>query len=372
MTKFLHLMGLGLLTYLSSATAAPAAVTWTAQNEHSLVVSDVSTIAPGAYCVVGADLDTQSARTQAVIQTINSAQSKPTWVTHAPLTEKGLFQNRFTSCSAIGESVYGLEEVDTQGSSGLSQTLIFVSRFDKEGHRIARKQVSIDAKRPWAIGLASSGQTLYLLVGEQETRTKNSLGGMRLVSMPAGLEDQHSITIFSGSFFFPSKLHVAEQGLFLVGPFAKNSQEQDAALAAASLTLNGKYRWAHHFPYPANKAAYSLNPHTLEARASFISNGELQSQAVNATGNATAPITVKSASCRAIGHADAPNTAQIFSLDCERPPHVVSTNLPNGNATAIHKLDQKPLKHFDLSDSVVLVTRSNGDTPEYQFLRIQK
>ena len=41
----------------------------------------------------------------------------------------------------MGGSIYGLEEVDTQADSNASQTLIFVTRFDKARTTYRSKQL---------------------------------------------------------------------------------------------------------------------------------------------------------------------------------------------------------------------------------------
>ncbi|MGE5453049.1 MAG: hypothetical protein ACM3VZ_14535 [Acidobacteriota bacterium] len=357
--------------HIAAACAETAAIYWTAKSEHTLVVNNIVTIAPGTYCLAGADLDTVSAHTHAVIQQLDASRNSPVWITDVPPSEKEFFQNRFTSCAIMGDSIYGLEEVDTQPSSTTSQTLLFVNRFDKQGRRTARKQVSIAAKKPWTIGFAAMGESLYALVGEQESKAKTP-GGMHLISMSSDLDVQRAISIPNGAFFYPSKMLTTEQGILLVGPFAKNAQEQDAELAAAKLSPNGKYLWAQHIPYPASKATYTMNPDTQEIRVSVIQNGELQSQAVNAAGRISVAINVKSTACRALGHAGSPDSPQILALSCDKPPQLVATSLSTGLTTPIKKLDQKPLKSFDLTESALIVMRSGNDTPEYQFLQIKK
>lgn len=368
--QFISFIFIGLRGFTASAEVMP--VTWRAQSEHVLVVSNITALVPDSYCLVGADLDTQSARTQAIIQVLNPTQSTPIWVTHASLNEKDFFQNRFTHCSAIGDSIYGVEEVDTQSSASLSQTLIFINRFNKEGHCIARKQVVIGTPKPWSIGLTAIGQTLYLLAGDKETQAKNSFAGMHLISLSSNLEDQRSVAIPNGAFFYPSKMLTLDRGLFLVGPFSKSAQEEDAELAAARLSLKGKYLWAQHFPYAANKAIYTLDPQTQEIRVSVIRNGVLESQSVNAEGKASNPVVLKSTACRALGHLGNLVRPQVLALNCGKPPQVTNTDLATGTVISFKKLDQKPLKYFDLPDSVFLVMRSNSDAPEYQFLQIKK
>ena len=67
----------------------------------------------------------------------------------------------------MGGSIYGLEEVDTQTDSNASQTLIFVTRFDKQGRLTARKQLILDGKKPWSVGMVALDEDLYVLLGEQ-------------------------------------------------------------------------------------------------------------------------------------------------------------------------------------------------------------
>ena len=374
MNKLLQIVALTVLAnvQVAIARAETQTITWTAESEHSLVVSNIESIAPGVYCMVGADLDTASAKTQAIIQQIDSSHPTPVWVTHAPLLEKGFFQNRFTSCALMGDSIYGLEEVDTQASASTSQTLVFVNRFDKQGRRTARKQVSVEVNKPWSIGFGSMGEQLYVLLGEQESKAKKAAGGMRLVSLSSDLNVQRTISILNGSFFYPSKMLATDQGYLLVGPFAKNAQEQDAELAAAKLTPTGKYLWAQHFPYSTSNATYTVNPGTREIMVSAIQNGELQSQTVDAAGRLYAPIRVKSTACRAVGHSSTPDSLSILALTCDKPPQLVNLAISTGVTTAIKKLDQKPVKSFDLAESAFIVMRPSSDAPVYQFLEIQK
>lgn len=374
MNKLLQIIGFVAFANLHTtiAHAETSTITWAAKNEHSLVVNNVAAIAPSVYCMVGADLDTALAKTQAIIQQLAPPRNSPVWVTHAPLAEKEFFQNRFTNCTAIGDSIYGLEEVDTQASSNTSQTLVFVNRFDNLGRRVDRKRINVGGNKPWSIGFGSTGEHLYVLLGEQESKAKNSQGGMILVSLSPDLEVERTVTISNGAFFYPSKMLATDQGIILVGPFSKNAQEQDAELAAAKLSPNGKYMWAQHFPYSTNKAIYTVNPLTQEIRVSAIQNGELQSQTINAAGRLSDPTNVKSTECRALGHAGSPSIPQILALNCDKPPQLVMTGLSTGATVPIKKLDQKPVKSFDLTESAFIVMRSGNDAPEYQFLQIQK
>lgn len=374
MNKLLQIVGVGFgaILQIAAAQAEPRSIAWTAESEHALIVNDIVAIAPGAYCLAGADLDTGLAQTHAIIQKLDSSRGKPAWVTRASLTERGFFQNRFTSCTFMGGSIYGLEEVDTQADSNASQTLIFVTRFDKQGRLTARKQLILDGKKPWSVGMVALDEDLYVLLGEQKSSTKTAGGGMRLISLSKSLDIQRTITIPNGSFFYPSKMLATAHGIFLVGPFSKSAEEQDAELASAKLSLNGKYLWAQRFAYAASKSAFSVNPHTQEIRVSAVLNGELQSQTVNAAGRLSEVIKVKSTACRALGHSSTADSTQTIALDCDKPPQLINTDQTTGVTTPITKLNQKPIKSFDLPESTLIVIRSDSDTPEYRFLEIKK
>lgn len=357
---------------VTTADANESAITWATEDEHALIVNSITALAQDTYCLVGSDLDTQSARTNAIIQTINVTKSLPLWVARTPPADKTFFQNRFTACSGIGDSIYGLEEVDTQSGPTISQTLLFINRFDRQGHHLARKQVNIDAKKPWTIGLSSYGARLYILIGEQETKYKNAMGGMRLISMPPDLNTQQSTTIPSGSFFYPSKMLVTEQNLFLVGPFARNSQEQDSKLTAAKLSSTGKYFWVQHFTLPENKAVYTLDSLSQEIRVSAIQNGELQSQVVSTSGLLSSANANVQSACRPLANIGTASNPQVLVLNCGNPQKIMVTDLASGLTTAIQTLDRKIVKTFDLPDATFIVTRSRSDATEYQFLRISK
>ncbi len=368
----IHILFL-LSAQVTAAEANESAITWTAENEHALIVNDITAIAPDTYCLVGSDLDTRSARANAIIQTINATKFTPRWIARTPPVDKTFFQNRFTACSRIGESIYGLEEVDTQSGLTISQTLFFINRFDKQGHHLARKQVNIESKKPWTIGLSSYGERLYILLGEQETKYKGVMGGMRLISMPSDLNTQQSTSIPSGSFFYPSKMLMTEQNLFLVGPFAKNSQEQDAKLAAAKLSSNGRYLWAQHFTLPINKAVYALDSLSQEIRVSAIQNGELYSQVVSTSGLlSSTTANVQTSACRPLANTGTASNPQVLVLNCSKPAKIMAIDLATGLTSAMQTLDKKIVKTFDLPDAAFIVTRSSSDTPEYQFLRISK
>ena len=357
MNKLLQIVGVGFgaILQIAAAQAEPRSIAWTAESEHALIVNDIVAIAPGAYCLAGADLDTGLAQTHAIIQKLDSSRGKPAWVTRASLTERGFFQNRFTSCTFMGGSIYGLEEVDTQADSNASQTLIFVTRFDKQGRRTARKQLTLDGKKPWSVGMVALDEDLYVLLGEQKSSTQTTGGGMRLISLSKSLDIQRTITIPNGSFFYPSKMLATAHGIFLVGPFSKSAEEQDAELASAKLSLNGKYLWAQRFAYAASKSAFSVNPHTQEIRVSAVLNGELQSQTVNAAGRLSEVIKVKSTACRALGHSSTADSTQTIALDCDKPPQLINTDQTTGVTTPITKLNQKPIKSFDLPESTLIV-----------------
>lgn len=358
---------------VTTAYAGDSVITWVAESEHALVVNNIAAIAQDTYCLVGSELDTQSARTTAIIQAINATKPIPAWVIRMQPADKTFFQNRFTACSAIDDSIYGLEEVDTQSGPTLSQTLFFINRFNKQGHHLARKQVNIDAKNPWTIGLSSYGERLHILIGEQETKYKNTTGGMHLVTTSSDLNAQQSIIIPGGSFFYPSKMLATEQNLFLVGPFARSSQEQDSELAAAKLSSNGKYIWAQHFTFPTNKAVYTLDSLSQDIRVTALQNGELQSQVVSTSGLlSSTTVGVQSTVCRPIANKGTARSPQVLALNCNKPQKIVTTDLATGLTTAVQVLDKKVIKTFDLPDAAFIVTRSNSDTSEYQFLRIPK
>ena len=78
MNKLLQVVvvGFGVILQIAAAQAEPLSIAWTAESEHALIVNDIVAMAPGAYCLAGADLDTGLAQTHAIIQKLDSSRGQ--------------------------------------------------------------------------------------------------------------------------------------------------------------------------------------------------------------------------------------------------------------------------------------------------------
>ncbi|MDD5406856.1 MAG: hypothetical protein PHE73_07980 [Sulfurovaceae bacterium] len=100
-------------------------------------------------CIVGKKILDDGISERAFIKVVDKSIAIKNWNKELDLPESYFFQNRATHCAFFDDNIYVLEQVDTQSSQSLSQTLLYVCKFNKNGENKMCKIVENNFYTSW-------------------------------------------------------------------------------------------------------------------------------------------------------------------------------------------------------------------------------